>query len=159
MRRLAQPARLRGASMRLRRAFSARVGDAYSATRRFTQADVAAFTALTHDDNPLHSDADAGRFGGSVVHGMLCASMFGAIVGQRFPGAIYVSQTLHFRKPVYVGEEVTATVEVQRAAAAGRVLDFVTRCVNARGDGVLDGEARVLLPRKSRHRAASNDDV
>lgn len=32
----------------------------------------------------------------------MCASMFPAIIGSNFPGAIYLTQTLKFRKPVEV---------------------------------------------------------
>ena len=83
------------------------------------------------------------------MHGMLVSSLFGAIVGQRFPGAIYVSQTLEFRKPVYVGETVCATIEVQSVRASGRMLEFETRCSNQNGELVITGGARCLLPRGS----------
>jgi len=110
------------------------------------------------DGNPLHADASfasSERFSAPVVHGMLYASMFGAIVGTRFPGAVYVSQTLNFRKPVYVGDSVTATLELRRSAGSGRLLDFDTRAINQDGDVVLDGEARVLLPRTMRLRPST----
>ena len=129
-----------------------RVGDSYDATRCFTAADVGQFAGLTHDSNPMHTDPDfaaQGRFGACVVHGMLVSSLFGAIVGQRFPGAIYVSQTLEFRKPVYVGETVCATIEVQSVRASGRMLEFETRCSNQNGELVITGGARCLLPRGS----------
>jgi acyl dehydratase len=86
---------------------------------------------------------------------MLYASMFGAIVGTRFPGAVYVSQTLNFRKPVFVGDQITATLELRRSAGSGRLLDFDTRALNQVGDVVLDGEARVLLPRTVRLRPST----
>ena len=130
-----------------------RVGDAWRETRSFTADDVAAFAELTHDPNPMHSDAEFAsdsRFGGRVVHGMLCASMFGAMVGQRFPGAIYLSQTLEFRRPVYLGDTVTAAIAVERLEAAGRVATLSTCSDNQNGERVVDGEARVLLPKKPR---------
>ena len=130
-----------------------RVGDAWRETRSFTADDVAAFAELTHDPNPMHSDAEFAsdsRFGGRVVHGMLCASMFGAMVGQRFPGAIYLSQTLEVRRPVYLGDTVTAAIAVERLEAAGRVATLSTCSDNQNGERVVDGEARVLLPKKPR---------
>ena len=133
----------------------ARVGDKAHATRTFTEADVLQFASLTHDSNPLHADqdfADGTRFGSRVVHGMLYGSMFGAIVGQRFPGAVYVSQSLRFRKPVMLGDSVTAEIEVSEVGAGGRVLNFDTRCLNQRGELVLEGEARVLMPKEERRR-------
>jgi acyl dehydratase len=131
----------------------ARVGDSYDTSRCFTAEDVSHFAGLTHDSNPMHIDpefAAQGRFGACVVHGMLVGSLFGAIVGQRFPGAIYLSQRLDFRKPVYVGETVCATIEVQSIRAAGRMLDFETRCSNEAGELVITGGARCLLPRPPR---------
>ena len=136
-----------------RRAMCVQIGDSYSTSRSYSEADVSAFATLTHDDNPMHCDAEfaaSGRFGATVVHGMLYASMFSAIVGQRFPGAVYVSQSLEFKKPVFLHDSVTATVTVQSVAAAGTVLDFSTSCANQHGDAVLTGEARVLLPRRKR---------
>ena len=129
----------------------ARVGDVGQLTRSFSRADVAEFARLTGDDNPIHEDEDFAatqQFGRCVVHGMLYASMFSAIIGQRSPGAVYLTQSLTFRKPVYLGDTVTAEVEVQRVGRAGRLLDFVTRCTNERSELVLSGDARVLMPAK-----------
>ena len=137
------------------------VGEVGRATRTWTSADVAAFAELTHDSNPLHSNEDftaAARFGKPVVHGMLYASMFSAIVGQSCPGAVYVSQSLNFRKPVYIGDTVTAEIEVQRVAGGGRLLDFATRCSNQEAELVLEGAARVLLPRRI-HPAETSTDL
>ena len=75
----------RYASLPVQRLFS-RVGDVAHAVRTYTQEDVAAFARLTHDDNPIHGDDDfasSARYGRPIVHGMLYATMFGAIVGQR----------------------------------------------------------------------------
>jgi acyl dehydratase len=130
----------------------AHVGDSYDTIRCFTAAEVGQFASLTHDSNPMHTDPDfaaKGRFGACVVHGMLVGSLFGAIVGQRFPGAIYLSQSLEFRKPVFVGETVRATIQVQGVRASGRMLDFETQCTNQKGELVVTGGARCLLPRGS----------
>lgn len=73
--------------------------------RRFTHHDVAAFAALTGDDNPLHVDrefAKTTRFGAPIVHGMLVASLFGTILGRCVRGAIYQHQELDFVRPVFV---------------------------------------------------------
>ena len=77
---------------------------------------------------------------------MLYASMFGAIIGQRTPGAIYLAQTLQFRKPVHVGDTVTAEIEVETVGRGARLLDFRTRCFNERSETVLEGSAKVLMP-------------
>ena len=135
------------------------VGDVARAERSFTAADVQAFAELTGDRNPLHADkafASSHQFGEPVVHGMLYACMFGAIIGQRSPGAVYLSQTLEFRKPVRLGAIVTAEIEVQRVAARGRILDFQTRCLVG-SELVLSGSARVMMPRDSTSRKNIRD--
>ena len=140
---------LRRFSTRVRPPPLVRVGDVGRLTRTFSREDVADFARLTLDDNPLHDDqgfAATHKFGECVVHGMLYASMFSAIIGQRTPGAVYLTQTLAFRKPVHLGDTVSAEVEVQKASRGGRLLDFTTRCTNQRGDLVLSGDARVMLP-------------
>lgn len=63
------------------------------------------------------------------------------------PGAIYVSQSLRFRLPVFFGDTVTAYVRTQsidREKARGV---FETRCVNQRGRVVIQGEAVATIPR------------
>lgn len=139
------------------------MGRVFSTTRAFTAEDVAAFARLSGDLNPIHLDEAAaaaagvkGVDGRRVVHGMLCASLFSAIIGSRFPGAIYATQSLAFRRPVAVGEEVTAEVELvrlggTRAMFATRVLRRVGGGAHAEGGGggevevVLDGSAVALI--------------
>ena len=125
------------------------IGDTAHTTRTYTQDDISAFVGLTYDDNPLHGDdkfASGTRYGRPVVHGMLYAAIFSAIVGQRCPGSVYVSQSLNFRSPVFLGDTLTAEIEVRRIGGRGRLLDFATRCSNQDDKVVLDGEARVLMP-------------
>jgi 3-hydroxybutyryl-CoA dehydratase len=77
--------------------------------------DVAAYAALLGDTNPLHLDAAfAARtpFKRPIAHGMLSAGLIPTIFGATIPAAVYVSQTLSFRRPVYVGDAVTARVTV-----------------------------------------------
>ena len=74
----------------------------FSAERAFTADDVAEFARLSQDANPIHVDSTAAvraGFPAPVVHGMLCASLFGAIIGTRFPGAVYATQSSRFAPP------------------------------------------------------------
>lgn len=45
---------------------------------------------------------NAAGLGGAILPGMLCASLFPAIIGSQFPGALYLTQTLNFRQPALV---------------------------------------------------------
>jgi 3-hydroxybutyryl-CoA dehydratase len=69
------------------------------------------------------------------------------VLGTRLPGpgAIYVSQTLSFKRPVRAGDTITATAEVLRFHPDRRLLTLRTTCHNQRQELVLDGEAVLLI--------------
>ncbi|KAK1284461.1 hypothetical protein QJS10_CPB21g00344 [Acorus calamus] len=131
-----------------------RIGDSLEVSRRFSDSDVAAYAAVTGDANPIHRDADSARAagfvgGGAVVHGMLVASLFPKIIASRFPGAIYASQTLQFRSPVFVGDAVLARVTAVdlRENKKRYIVKFSTRCFTGSGENlVVDGDAVAVLP-------------
>src|SRR5271170_4522447 len=87
------------------------VGQSAARTRTVTEADIVAFAAVTGDENPVHMDeayAAATPFKGRIAHGMLSAGYISAVLGVDLPGpgAIYLSQSLRFRRPVRIGDEV-----------------------------------------------------
>ncbi len=129
------------------------VGQTAEKRRRVTEADIAAFAGVTGDDNPLHLDeayAAATPFKGRIAHGMLSAGYISAVLGTELPGpgAIYVSQTLNFRRPVRIGDEVATEVKVTAIdARRGRVTLATTASVA--GKTVVEGEAVVIVPRRA----------
>lgn len=90
------------------------VGQWAEAARCFAQADVDAFSALTHDHNALHRAGGSSGFRYPIVHGLLAASLFPSAFAAAFPGAVYRSQTLTFRHAIPVGEQVKGRVTVER---------------------------------------------
>jgi hypothetical protein len=85
-----------------------RVGDALRERRRFTEADVAAYAAVSGDRNPVHLDDGAAREAGGfergrVVHGMLVASLFPSTIAARFVRAPSPSPSpsLAFRRTLH----------------------------------------------------------
>lgn len=97
---------------------SVKVGDTASVRRRFTAAEVKQFASLCGDANPIHVDPTAARLAGfrnAIVHGILVSSLFSNLMGSELPGpqSIYVSQSLEFKAPVYVDDEVEARVTVE----------------------------------------------
>jgi len=128
------------------------VGQRATVSKTITHADIEAFAALTGDRNPLHLDdafARRSRFGRPIAHGTLVAGVISAALGMVLPGpgAIYLSQTLKFLKPVYPGDTVTATVEVTAYRENKGVVTLRTVCANQSGDVVVDGEAVLLAGR------------
>jgi 3-hydroxybutyryl-CoA dehydratase len=57
------------------------------------------------------------------------------------PGGLYVEQTLRFRRPVYIGDTLTARSEVVKIDTEKRRLHCATTIVNQHGKTVVDGAA------------------
>ena len=82
--------------------------------RTITQEMVDAFGDISGDFNPLHTDVDyAVSLGnpGTVVYGMLTASLYSTMAGMYLPGKYCLLQQMEtkFRKPVYIGDTLTVT--------------------------------------------------
>ena len=115
-------------------------------------ADIEAFAAVSGDVNPVHMDdayAKGTPFGGRIAHGMLGAAFISAVLGNKLPGpgAIYLSQSLRFRRPVRIGDPVLARVIVRVLDAAKGHATFETQCL-VNGKTVIDGEAVIMVPKR-----------
>lgn len=129
-----------------------RPGDSAALAKTITDSDVLQFAALTLDTNPVHlSDSFAAdtRFGQRIVHGLFSAGLISAVLGTRLPGpgSVYVSQTLHYKAPVYIGDTVTARVTVTKVRPERRLLSLLTEVHRQDGTLVLTGESLILLDR------------
>ncbi|CAO2815863.1 unnamed protein product [Amaranthus hypochondriacus] len=97
-----------------------KIGDSLQQRRIFMNEDVVKYSKVSQDSNLLHFDDEFAKnagFQGRIVHGMLVASLFPLIISSHFPGAMYVSQSLQFRQPVYVGEEILGEVQATNIRA------------------------------------------
>lgn len=123
-----------------------KIGDRAEFSKTITDADLLLFAGVSGDTYELHVDeayAKTTRFRGRIAHGMLTASLLSTVNGallQR-PGGISISQTLHWKLPVYPGDTLTATSEVVEIIHSRRRLRCKTTIVNQNGDVVLEGEA------------------
>jgi 3-hydroxybutyryl-CoA dehydratase len=127
------------------------IGMKATRTKIISAEDVETFARISGDDNPVHLDeeyAAATRFGRRIAHGMLTASVISALLANDLPGpgTVYLSQSLTFKSPVYLGETITATAELTAYRAERRIATFKTTCHNQDGKLVLEGEAVVLAP-------------
>ncbi len=119
-----------------------------------TEDRIGQFAEASDDFNPVHMDeafAAKTAYRGRIAHGLLSASFGSAVVGTILPGAgaIYLSQTLAFHKPVRIGDTVIARITVSAVdEASARV---VLSCEGYVGDElIMDGEATVRVPRRRR---------
>ena len=129
------------------------VGQSAELVRTVGEADIEAFAAVTGDNNPVHLDAAFAAttsFGERIAHGMLSAGYISAVIGTQLPGpgAIYLSQALRFKRPVKIGDEVTARATITEIDEAKARVTLATVCL-VNGKPVLDGEALIMVPRKA----------
>jgi 3-hydroxybutyryl-CoA dehydratase len=137
------------------------IGDHGALEKTITAADVAVYAALLGDSNPLHLDARyaAGtHFRRPIAHGLIAAGLIPTIFGATIPGSVYVTQSLTFKRPVYVGDTVLAIVTITSMRALRKREDeqgsgqrlIVTCSTNvtlaAGGPPVIEGTATMVLP-------------
>ncbi len=128
-----------------------KVGQTASMRKTITEADVVLFGCVTGDMNPLHTDDIAARelrFGRRIAHGMISAGLISAVLGMQMPGpgTIYLKQTLTFRRPIYINDTVTTTIEVVSIRENRPIATLVTTITNQDGEIVVEGESQVMLP-------------
>ena len=126
------------------------IGDKAILTRTVTDEMVVAYADLIGDHNPVHLDeafAATTRFGRRIAHGMLVAGLVSTVLASDLPGpgTVYLSQTLQFKAPVYLGDTISVTVEVIKARADKPIVTLATVCTNQDGKTVIEGEAVVLV--------------
>lgn len=132
------------------------VGMNASYSQTITDADIKSFAGVSGDHNPVHvSDeyASESRFGKRIAHGLISASFFSALFGTKLPGpgCVYASQSLQFKRPVYIGDTVVAKVTVTSIDAKKKIVVFDTVCT-VRGKVVIQGVAEIFIPgEKSSH--------
>ena len=130
-----------------------KVGDSAEITKTIEQADIHAFAEVTGDHNPVHVDetfAQTTRFGRTIAHGMLTASLISAVLANQLPGpgSVYLGQTLKFVAPVFPGDQITARVIVKEIRDDKPIVKLETICLNQRDEIVIRGEATVLATDK-----------
>lgn len=94
-----------------------RVGDTYQVRQVITPELMSAFHNISGDDNPMHLDDAFARdhgFRGCIAYGNLMGAMLSHLVGAQLPTReiLILRQTLEFRLPGYVGDEIRLTAEV-----------------------------------------------
>jgi len=127
------------------------IGATASTQKTFSEADIFAFAEASGDHNPVHLDEDYAAttmFGQRIAHGMLVSGLISAVLGTQLPGpgTIYMGQTLQFKRPVFIGDTITATVTVIDKHERKPIYTISTICTNQKGKTVIEGEAVVLLP-------------
>ena len=95
------------------------VGDVFAGTRgrTVTETDIALFSAVSGDWNPIHNDAAfaaKGPFGTRIAHGLLVVAMMTGMapISGRAVIALYGFDRIRFTNPVALGDTITYTSKI-----------------------------------------------
>lgn len=124
-----------------------KVGDSFSAFANANEQVISDIAKVSGDTNPIHMDDNYAKksiFGRKIAHGLFCQNMISMIIGNYLPGngAILISQSFRYCKPVYIGDVIKTTVTVNKVLPKERYV-LKTVCVNQENEIVLDGESVV----------------
>ncbi len=124
------------------------VGDSASLTRKLTLQDIKLFATITgnldpdnlNQENLKGTTADDvivhGLWGGSIISNVLCTQLPG-------PGTRLIDLSMHFIKPVTLGQQIEVTVTAVKKDAANNFITFKCVCVSGNNEPVIEGEAVV----------------
>lgn len=126
------------------------IGQVYEVKKIVTDEMVKLFAEATGDKNPVHLDENFAKntiFGGRIAHGILSLGIISSVLGTEFPGAgtIYLMQNAKFKRPVYVGEEVTVKLVVKEIDKDKRRVLLETLVIKENGENAIEGEALVKV--------------
>lgn len=118
-------------------------GDSYQEEVIFTQEMVNLFISIIGDNNPIHTDPKLARQQGypaPIVHGMLAGSMFGRVLGMKFPGinTINLERSFVFIRPVYIDEPYVMSFKVSEVDVNTHTGIIKCRLKNQQGKVCID---------------------
>ena len=130
------------------------VGDTAQFSKTVSETDVYLFAGVSGDFNPAHINeqyASGTFFGKRIAHGLLSASFLSAVLANQLPGpgAIFLSLSVRFQAPVFIGDTITARAEVAQVDSEKNRVTMNLICINQDEKQVLEGEA-VLSPPKNK---------
>ena len=122
------------------------VGQQATRSRRVREEDIALFTDISGDRNPLHYDVEAAertRFGGLVVQGGITSAILNAVVAEDLPGpgTVFMNVSWDFLAPVRPGDTITGEVTVVESREDKPIARLETRVLRDDGTVVLSGTA------------------
>ena len=125
-------------------------GDVHEFSKTITEEDVRRFAVVSGDINPIHLDEEFAQnttFGKRIVHGMLLASFISSGLANDLPGvgAIYLGQSLVFKRPVFLNDTVIVRLCVENVRSDKPIVTLNTTVSTAQGIAV-EGQATLKVP-------------
>ena len=123
-------------------------------SKQLTERDIVLFGETSGDINPVHFDAEYAAttiFETRIAHGMWSAALISTVIGVVMPGpgSIYISQDLNFKRPVRIGDTLTAVLTVKKKIEIFKYVVLDCKVINQNDEVVTQGEATVMPPGSS----------
>ncbi|MGI9401491.1 MAG: MaoC family dehydratase [Rhizobiaceae bacterium] len=123
-----------------------KVGDVVERSRTTRSEDIAAFTEMTGDRNPVHFDEELAKktpFGKLIVQGGVTTGILNACVAEDLPGpgTVFLNTNLNFLKAVGVGETITGRVELTSVRDDKPICQMKVQVADGEGDICVEGTA------------------
>lgn len=120
-------------------------------SKKVTEQDITLFAMVSGDVNPVHMDevfAKNTPFGGRIAHGMLTGALVSAALAMKLPGpgTVYLNQSLKFKAPVMINDEITVKLTVINKRDDRKFVTLDCEISNQNGKTVAAGEAMVIAP-------------
>ena len=127
-----------------------RLGQTASVQRSFTDEDLDTYADLIGDTNAWFVDKEYSQENGykdRLIPGPLLSSMFSELLGTRLPGrgTNWLKQNLHFPAAAYVGDRITAQVEITRLRPEKNLVNLAGTCRDSGGRRVCQAQTLVLV--------------
>lgn len=125
-------------------------GDRFVHTFELSPAVYEGFIKLFQDSNPLHTDesfAQRKGFRSRVMHGNILNGFISFFVGECLPlkNVMLYSQTIEYRRPVYLGDVLELVVDVEAFHESVKVAEMKYRFTNVDRVKVANGRLQIGL--------------
>ncbi len=117
-------------------------------TKTITGDDIARFAEISGDFSPVHISPAYARktfFQGRIAHGLMAVLLLSAAIA-KLPGmVVLLSNSSKFRKPVKIGDTITATATVSTVRKGMGIVVLKSNCTNQNGELVAEAETMVRI--------------
>jgi len=126
------------------------IGQSACLTRTFTESDVKKCSELTGDYSPVYfADQEAWKhlYAKPIVPGLLTEGLITQVVSRKLPGCpcLLLQKELIFCRPVHVGDEITAHLEIIDIHDERNWVTQKVNCYNQHGDEVVKGQIIIFV--------------
>ena len=124
-----------------------KVGASETARHTMTVNEIEGLALVAGEVDPFHVEGRSDA-AGPTAPGAAAVALVSNLLLRRMPGpgAVIAETELRYAGNIAVGDELTATVTAKQKHAKEHRITFACRCVNQRGEVLVDGHAHVIAP-------------